>query len=83
MKEISRTLFERLKSSLYNRTEELHWLQNITGEIYENESILKTYPPLFVNFWGRFVRYSCPTDVDLACSHGGANVFAEMPRDFL
>jgi len=43
---------EKLNTSLYNRSEELHWLKNLKGEMYEEDYILKTYPALFADFWG-------------------------------
>jgi len=47
----SAPLMEKLNTSLYNRSEELHWLKNLKGEMYEEDYILKTYPALFADFW--------------------------------
>jgi hypothetical protein len=83
VKGLSEPLINKLTTSLYNRTEELHWLKDLRRDIYEDEYILKTYPPLFVNFWGTFICCLHQTDADVFSSHGGTNLFTESPGSLL
>jgi syntaxin-binding protein 1 len=66
MKALSDPLLEKLHASLDRRTEELHWLQGQRRDIAEDEYILKSYPPLFLNFWGTLIFYWCSPNTDLS-----------------
>lgn len=63
LKAPSAPLMEKLNRLLFDRSEELHWLKNLKGEMYEEDYILKTYPPLFVNFWGMSIGGSRPSEI--------------------